>query len=157
MGAVQYEDLTYDSALYVAQRMREWDAREIYATRWDDRPEGLAKSCMAHEGFSWCFTLDGIPTAAIGGFPMWPNVWAVWCFGTDDFPHVALGLTRFVVKGIMPSLRSPEVGVSRVQCMSMEGHEDAHKWLTYLGGEKSAPIENFGKERETFYMFQWVK
>src|SRR3546814_63629 len=41
-GGMILEAPTFDATLYVAERMREWDRREIFAARWNDDPFPLA-------------------------------------------------------------------------------------------------------------------
>src|SRR5690242_9422527 len=110
--------------LYIASNMREWDRREIYATRWDDNPEKLADDCLKY-GFGWVF-VDDHPIAAVGAAPMHPGVWSVWCFGTDEFKKAGLGLTKHIKRVIIPTL-AEKMGAHRAQCFSIEGHVDAQR------------------------------
>lgn len=147
--------LAYNDVLYVAQRMRDADRREVYATRWSDRPEDLARDTMICGDFSWILGTD-VPVAAIGAYAMWPNVWSVWMFATDDFPQIRLSATRFVRHGMIPAL--VESGAHRAECRSLADHAEAHAWLELLGAKKEgSPHFKFGKNGEDFCTYVWSR
>jgi hypothetical protein len=142
--------------LYVAHHMREWDRREIYASRWRDDPEELALDCWRHRETAWVAFPDGLdrPVAAVGAVERWPSVWSVWMFGTDDLSLAGLSLHRFVKRDMIPALRGS--GARRADCMSLDGHTDAHAWLTRLGARRTTePFLNWGRGGETFWQFYW--
>ena len=134
----QHPDLMrddYDGILDVARRMREWDRREIYATRWSQEPEAIVADVQAGTGPSWVARYRGVAAAACGVIAVRPGVWAPWCFGTDDFPRVARLLTRLGKEAILPAVRN--AGGHRLEVKSMDGHTDAHRWMeTCFGAER---------------------
>jgi len=145
--------VTYESALFVAERMREWDHREIYATRWTEDPRVVAMDCAGAGSFSWCAGLEK-PIAVIGAIPTWPGVWSVFMFATDDFRRISFSLTKFVKRVMIPALR--QTGAHRAECCSIEGHEIAHRWLELLGAKQEGPtIEDYGRNRESFRRYVW--
>lgn len=142
----------FDGAFYVALRLREADAREIYATRWSDDPEALAlDAAAAVPGF-----VCGLerPIAAIGAVPMYPGVWNVWMFATDEFPRIGVSMTKLMKRVMIPNLQ--KIGGHRAECRSIEGHTEAHKWLELLGARREAEHLKAGKNGETFYTYAWV-
>lgn len=141
--------------LYVADNMREWDAREIFATRWTDDRADLAAAVLACGEFGWVAGDGGLPVAAFGASPSWNGVWQVWMFATDDWPKVALGVTRFIKKVMIPALE--EVGCHRAECRSMEGHVVAHRWLEALGAHKESELKHYGRDGQTFYLYCWTR
>lgn len=146
---------TLHDLLYVAHHMRDWDKREIYATRWADDPEALALDCWRHRdtAFIAC-PKDGPPAAAVGAVERWPNVWSVWMFATDEIGRVGLSLHRFVSRVMIPTLRG--AGARRADCFSMDGHTDAQRWLERLGARRTPdPFLNWGRNGETFWHYYW--
>ena len=139
--------------LFVADRMRECDRREIFATRWNDDPAELAGTILALGEFGWVAGTD-LPIAAFGAIPAWNGVWQVWMFATDDWPQVSLGVTKFIKRVMIPALR--DIGAHRAECRSIEGHVTAHRWLECLGAHKESEIPNFGRNGETFYLYSWL-
>ena len=59
---------TLHDLLFVAHNMREWDRREIFATRWAEDPAELAVDCWRARENAWIARRDedSPPVAAIG-------------------------------------------------------------------------------------------
>lgn len=146
--------LNHSDLLYVADNMREWDRREVFATRWDDDASGLCDAIIAGGEFGWVAGQD-LPVAAFGAIPTWQGNWQVWMFATDRWPEVALGVTRFIKKVMIPALE--ESGCHRAECRSMEGHDVAHRWLESLGADKESELPHYGRNGETFYLYRWTR
>jgi hypothetical protein len=141
---------------YVTHRLREDDLREVMATRWTDDPVALTSDIMSNGEFGWIAgTEDRVPVAAFGAIPVWNGVWEVWLIATEDWPKVALGVTKFIKKTMIPAMR--EAGVHRAQCRSIEGHETAHRWLEFLGAHRESTMPKFGRDGETFHLYCWTE
>lgn len=146
-------DANYPDLLYLAKNMREMDRREIFATKWSERPEDLATECMAPAVSAFCkIGVLKKPVVAIGAVPIWPGVWSVWMFATPEFHKVSLSLHRYVVKIFAPTLRA---NCHRAECRSLSSHTEAHAWMTSLGAAHEATLKGFGKNREDFHVFAW--
>lgn len=141
----------FEDVLLVTRNMRQRDRDEIFATRYDDNPEHLALDTVATGAFRWGAYLDGAPVAMIGAAPRWPNVWSVWAYGTDDWNKVVLKLTRHVLRFMIPALEN--AGVTRVDCMVLDTHEDAKAWLSLLGLRPEKTMDKWGKNGEKFVCF----
>ncbi len=144
--------LDYESVLYVADRMRRGDREEIAATREPFDTVELTRDCLRVGHFAWVAGRDDPPIAVVGAVPMHPGVWSCWMFATDEFPRIALGLTKFARRVIIPSLA--QSGCRRAQCLSAEGHDVAHEWLRSLGAIEESRMEGYGKSGETFVCFK---
>jgi hypothetical protein len=153
LNKMELIDLNYGNLLYIAKKMRAEDREEIYATRWNNDPEELSASAMIIPDMSWIAAHNGEPVAAFGAIPIHPRVWSVWMFSTDKWPKVALGVTRFIKKTMIPSLKA--TGALRAECKSHFRHSVAHKWLEMLGATKESTLENYGKNGEDFYLYKW--
>ena len=147
---------SYRDVRYVAERMRQWDRREIFACRWDDDAEALAQDTVRALacGYGYCTSLDQ-PVAVFGAAECWPGVWQVAAFATDEWPRVALGVTRFIRRTLIATLY--ERGAHRAECRSMEGHHWAHRWLLALGAQREAVHPGYGRAGETFVTFAWSR
>lgn len=145
-----------DDLDWVASRMRAIDREEVYATRWDDESSSLCKGILSGGEFGWVAgTDDGIPVAAFGAIPVWNGVWEVWMFATDRWPEVALGVTRFIRRVMIPALEG--TGLHRAQCRSKYNHHVAHRWLESLGAYKESELPHYGKDGELFYLYCWTR
>lgn len=137
--------------------MRAADAHEIFSTSNADSPEAYVEDMMVlkRAGLAgWVASRDGVPIAALGLMPMWQNVVTVWMFATDDFPKIAMHLTRFVRRNLVPALTAG--GVHRAQCFSMNGHVMAQRWLEILGAKREGVAKGFGKSGEDFTLYSWT-
>jgi hypothetical protein len=153
---MEVRPLSWDDALYVARHMRDADRRELYALRWDDRPETIAAAVMASPENGWVMALDGVPVAVVGALPMWPGVWSVYFFATPDLTKIQFSLTRHVKKVMMPALL--EAGAHRVECHSLKGRDDTQAWLRALGArQQEGELVDYGRNRETFLIFYWTR
>src|SRR5690606_23608090 len=83
-----------------------------------------------------------------------PNVITLMFFATDDFPKIALPLTRFITKNLFQKYR--DNGVHRIECVSIEGYDEAHRWIKILGLHHEAVFPGFGKNGEAFHQFAKV-
>jgi hypothetical protein len=143
---------SHEPVLHVVKNMRERDREEIYNLRWDDNPFTILNDVMARKNFAWVAWLDERPAAVFGGAPLHPGVWSMFCFATDDFPRLALGLSRFAIKTVVPTLFG-EMGAHRLQCDSHEKHVSAHKWLKLLGAEREAIKAGYGRDGANYFSF----
>jgi len=134
----------------VAENMREWDRKEIFATRWTDDIHDLVNDAMACYEFGWIASHEDRPVCAIGGAPVHPGVWSVWMFATPEFDKIKFSLSRFALRRMKPVLLSV---CNRVECRSMEGHTDAQLWLEFLGMKRESVIPHYGKNGETFFLY----
>lgn len=142
-----------DLVLQVAENMREWDRREIFATRTNDSTAELVDSVQRCGAVSWVAGRGERPIAAFGCAPLWTGVWSMWLFATDDFPQIGISVTRLVVKSIVPMLM--EAGAHRLEARSMEGHTDAQRWLEVIGAQREGTLARFGREAQDFHVYAW--
>lgn len=153
---MQVTDLDRDAVAHVIANMREWDRKEIFATRLDsDTGEGLLDDVFRTGPVSWLAWHEGTPVAAYGCSPLWRGVWSMWMFATDDFHKIGLGMTKMVTRAIVPMLW--EHGAHRLECKSMEGHVEAHRWLEVIGARREATHPLYGRDGETFHTYVWEK
>lgn len=145
--------LDYNGVYSVAENMREWDRREIYATRWNEDPADLATDAMRAFEFGWLASGGETPIAVIGGIPMHPGVWSVFMFATPEFHKIRVAMTRFALRQLKPVLTNV---AHRIECRSMEGHEDAQNWLELIGFSRESSIPKYGKNGETFHLYAWI-
>lgn len=142
---------SHESVLYVAKNMRERDREEIYGTRFEDNPFHLTYDVMAQSSFAWVAWRDELPAVVIGAGQRHPGVWSVFCFGTDQFGRVAIDLTRFVTKQMVPKLF--EIGAHRLECDSHIKHTDAHRWLKICGAWQEGVKRGYGRDGSDYLTF----
>lgn len=141
-----------DAVRYVIDNMREWDRREIFATRYNNSLPELHESVMTLGPTAWVSGLER-PIAAFGGQPMWDGVWSMWLFATDEFNKIGIPMTRLVIRYILPMIR--EAGAHRMECRSMGEHHEAHRWLEVIGAKREGELKAFGRKGEDFHVYTW--
>lgn len=142
-----------DDVLAICHNLRAHDKREIFATRFDSEPEDLLASTMSLSETSWIAYYNNEPVAVFGIMPIAPDVWSAYAFATDRFPKIAISLTRFIKKGIIPSLLA--TSAKQVQALVWTEYHQARKWLRGFGAREEAVIPNLGKGGEDFALTIW--
>lgn len=145
--------LNLPDVLYVCHRLRAADRREVFALRFDDDPNLLAMEIVRSWGpLAWTAHHEHTPAAVFGATEMWPNVWSCWMMATDEYPKIALGMTKFVRRRIIPHLM--ESGATRCEARSIDGHTQAHRWIEGLGAVQEARLRRYGRNGEDFLVFR---
>lgn len=143
---------TFASVLYVASNMRAADAAEIWPTRFDKTPEGLANTVLSSPSYVWVAAPDGGPPAVVFGmYEVRPRAWTAFAFATDQFAKVAGEVTKFLIRKVKPHLFG-DLGAQRVEAWSLGSHRQAHLWLEKLGAE-GEPDPEYGPEGQTYVRF----
>lgn len=141
----------------VAQGMRDSDLEEFLAVSTASGRDELAQLLLdrygGHPGAIVAADAEG-PIAIGAGVQARPNVVTLLFFATDAFPRIGAPLTRFIVQRLFPRYRA--AGVHRIEAVSIESHQTAHRWLKTLGLQHEAELRGFGKRGETFHQFAWV-
>jgi hypothetical protein len=150
-------DPTPENVRYVAERMRETDLAEFLATSFCDTREDLVDALVERYGNGengFCFTDGDEPVGIAVLLPVRPNVIALLFFATGRFPGIAVAVTRFTLRTLFPSYR--DAGVHRIETISIEGYDAAHRWIEILGLKREGRFEGFGRNGEAFHQFAWV-
>lgn len=138
---------------WVAAFMRPEDRREVFALGPDDNPLKLASRINALPGMAFAACRGGEPVAVFGAAPNGPGVAEVWMYATAGWPLVARAVTRHILRDLVPSLAA--AGYRRAQCLSIEGHETAHRWLERLGAVREGVHPGRGRNGEAFITYAW--
>lgn len=144
---------------HVADNMRDKDAAEFLAVSFHKTRQELADSLVeryARGADTYCFSLDdGTPVAVGAMVEGRPNVITLMFFATDRFGEIALPLARFTKRQLFP--RYFAAGVHRIECISIDGYSDNHRWIALLGLNWEAEFPCFGKDGQKFHQFALVK
>ena len=155
MNSVDVCEGRYIDLVYIARRMREIDAQEIWPVTFASTPEDLASGIVHGKVYKFLERYNGLPVSAWGATLSRPGVVGVWMFATDLWSKVALTVTRHIRKDLM--LRLIEDDLVRAECWSSSDHHTAHKWLNILGAVKDAELEDYGLNRVPYYCFSWTR
>lgn len=149
---------TLDITAQVAANMRDSDVAEFMAVSWFGDEDAL-KQHLAHAyaHFPHAYAAlgpAGEPIAVGAVISSRPNVCTLGFFATDALPEIGTGLTRFVRNRLLPQLQ--QKGAHRIECISIDGHSDAHRWIRLLGMEHEATLPRYGRNGETYHQFAWT-
>lgn len=140
----------------VAVQMRAKDAEEFLAVshgNFGDLVERLvARYGDAPDAFVF---FDGDEPVAIGAMVEHrPNVVTLCFFATDAFKRIAFDVAKFARQRLFPGYKAR--GVHRIECVSIAGYADAHRWIEMLGLRQEAVMPRYGRGGETYHQFAWV-
>jgi hypothetical protein len=143
---------------YVAERMRDRDREEFMAVspfdHHDALVEGIVERYGEHPDVVVAHWQNG-PVAVGGIVHHRPKVGTLLFFATDDLPQIGSDLTRFIVKSLFPGYT--RAGTHRIECASIAGYEETHRWLSVLGLKKEADMPKYGRDGQDFVQFAWVR
>lgn len=152
---MRLEAATPRTVRYVARNMREKDVVEFLPLLWADTKaemvEELTEAYGEHPAVLCAYDGAYTPVAIGGLIQNRPGVAALLFYATDQFPKIAHALTRTIIKTIFPHYQS--LGVRRIECVSLEGYDEAHRWIQVLGLTPESVLPQFGKGGETYRSF----
>lgn len=154
-----WEEGNVGSIYNVALNMRQRDYEEIAALCFcENRKEladQLARSWADHKTTIVCGTKELGGIAALTYIPMRKGVWNLGLFATNNFQKIHLSLTKLVINSIIPVLDN--ANAHRVEAQSIVGYKTVHNWLKFLGLKEESILKGYGKNKEDFINFAWVR
>lgn len=155
---IRLGDATKEQVHYIAMNMRERDFQELRALSWFDTREEIAADLAERYGgrmFCFCFTYKDEPVAILAGIAMHKSLWNMGFFATDKISKIKKVVTKFCSREFFGGMRT--AGAIRVECQSIVGYNEIHKWLLLLGFRQGQTLEKFGKDGQDFVTFEWVE
>lgn len=122
------------------------DLEEVFALHGHRNLKIIVDSIMSQASFSWLAWDEDEPIAVFGAFPSGtPGVWMTFLLTTPQFGRIALPLTKFIRKGIIPVLFG-ELNVRRLQADLHEKHVHIHRWVKTLGAEEEGRMKGYSPD-----------
>lgn len=143
--------LTVRDLTYILANLRAGDQRELRAHLGEVPPLDMAYATLATP---WAFQirLHDQPVAAFGAHAQSPTTVSAWAYGTDRFRRAVPQMTRFINGALAREL--VRQGFRWAEARSVEGHEEAHRWLLALGAQVACDLPGFGVNGERFLLFR---
>ena len=147
------EEATLLDLIKVAQNLRQSDRSELAHTRDANDALALANDAYYPSLFSYVASYDGEPVFAFGAIPVGRGLGLVqvWGFGTEQSPKIIRGVTKFVVRYIVPRLRAS--GVTQAQCLIHEDNFLSRRWLEFMGFQSIATLPDLGAGHEGMLLY----
>lgn len=153
---IEIVPMTLGDVLHVCQNMRQADWSEILnllplsVTSADT----VAMICMNVSKVGFVAKLDGVPAAVVQMSEILDGTYRVGLFGTDAFRQVALPLTRHLIS-IIPDMI--EDGMTYCEVFADVLHDEALKFLAFLGFRKRAILQGYGSRGRDVVLFTLTK
>jgi hypothetical protein len=145
------DEATLLDLIHVAQNLRQSDRDELAHTRNTNDALALANDAYYPSLFSYVASYDGEPIFAFGAVEAGPGLVQVWGFGSEDTPKIIRGVTKFVVRYIVPKLRA--AGVTQAQCLIHEDNFLSRRWLEFMGFQSIATLPDLGAGHEGMLLY----
>jgi hypothetical protein len=124
------------------------DLEEAYTLHGHRQPEVFTYAIMAQP---LCFVAwADKPVAAFGGSEIHKGVWQMFLTATKDFPQVALGLTRFAKRQLVPNLGT---SAHRLQCDLHEKHAFVHRWVETFGATRESVKKHYASDGSNYFHY----
>jgi hypothetical protein len=138
---------------YIAANLRPEDHAEIDCQLDDWTPATVALAAL--QGFAYVCELDGNPEAAFGAGEIRSGLWIAWSWGTKRMRRCVPRITQFFYEVLGPQVAAQ--GAHRVEARAMAGNDLAVRWLNRLGATERCPLPGYGRNGETFLLFDWTR
>lgn len=145
----KFEDLRF-----IVENLRKDDWRELSATTYMLDPEPYAQKIW-NAGVFEIFHARGEPAAACGWVPLWPGVVSLFAFGTDRWPEVAIGVTKYIRRFMMPTLAKARI--HRAQALALADRDDVDTFLRSFDPTLVTEFPKFGGCGEDFRLYTWLR
>ena len=140
----------------VSKNMRERDFQELRAVSWEDDREKMAQGLAVRYGdfpMAFCLGWNNKPICILTAVNAYPGVWSMGMWATRDLPKIGKELNIFSMRDLFLALRL--CGMHRVECKSIVGYTQVHKWLRHIGFVQGETEVMYGKNKEDFVTFFW--
>ena len=157
---ITFGPATYKQIHYVSMMMRDRDFEEITAVNYENTREELADALAKRYDdfpFCFCFSCDNEPVCILVGVNCYPGFWSIGMWATPKISKIGKKLTSIIRNEFFGAMRAS--GMHRVECKSIVGYNEVHKWLLALGFriQEKGILEKFGKDKQDFILFEWVE
>jgi hypothetical protein len=161
--------------LYVLEHLREHNARELGACRWDATPAsiaaeiaGMEEICIKHYALcgldppvnkpcATCCCSDRClpaPIALVGAWMAAPGVALVRLVATDQWLTIARPAYRWIRRTFIPFVLEPNV--RRAETRVLDAGAQSRLWLDRLGFQTEGIARALGRNGEDFADVAWI-
>lgn len=147
-------EIDYGVVLEIARQAH--DIEQIFTLNGHRDPGAIAKSVMVAANFSWVAWADGKPITVFGALETHKGIWHTYLLTTSDFRKIAVPLTRFVKRTVMPVLFD-QLGARRLEAVLHEDNVFIHRWVEALGARKEFVKEQYAPDGKAYYGFVVTK
>jgi hypothetical protein len=138
---------------YVCAHMRASDRAEVECQV--DEWNAAAIAAAALRDHAYIVELNGNPEAAFGAGHVRQGYWIAWSWGTDRIRPCLPTMVDFITGTLQPAVYA--AGARRVEARALKSHRQAHRFLERIGGHLRCELPAYGKNGETFVLYDWTR
>ena len=161
MARVEIKFATRRDLCFTAANARDIDKREIIASG----PRNMTEAgwitwdgIEQWNGVGWCVWIDGSPEYAFGFTPqgpLMPHLLSAWGWGSEKTSLAMPEMSYFAREKLIGFLDI--MGAVRIEARSLKEHLSSHRWLEWIGFRKECDLPQWGKDREDFVQYTWLR
>lgn len=145
-------DLTHEAVHHVVTRAH--DLEDVYTLHGHRDPFIVTYGAMTYRNFAWV-AWDDEPIAVFGGAPIHAGCWQMFLLATPEFGKVALPLTRFAKREVVPRLWA--LGAHRLQCDLHEKRALVHRWVEGFGARREGTMWGYAPDGSNYFRYTLVR
>lgn len=143
-----------DQARFVLNYCRARDRAEIEAVIGYERAcAGFLEPWLESAVLAEVFAHEGEPAALIAVHEITARTVALSLVATYRWRRVALAVAKWARRQCMPELLAR--GYRRAECRAIDGHDEARRFLEFLGFTLECRCPEFGRNGEAFLQYAW--
>lgn len=145
------------SLQFICRNLRERDRAELEAGEADFDPDRTAHRLLA--AWRTCGAFGQIvgkdePIAVLALIWLTPRAVSAGLLATERWPEVAVDYSKHVKRVLRPKMVG--MGIRRIEARTWDQHDDARRWLSWLGAKEECRIAQWGRNGETFIQYGWT-
>ena len=153
---VEIRPLNLADVLHVCSRMRQQDWEEVLnlLPRAVSKAETVAMICMQVTKIGFVAVIDGEPAGVVQIAEILDGTYRIGMFGTNRLPEVALDLACAFFDCVPDML---DEGATYCEAQADALHDEAHKFLRFVGFSKRAILPGYGSHGRDIALFTMTK
>lgn len=151
---MRLSQLDHAAVLHVVARAH--DLEEVYTLNGHRNPFIVMNGIMAHASFAWLVWDGDEPCTVFGAAPGNAGVYKAFLLTTDRFPKIALPLTRFVKRTVIPTLFG-DLNAHRLEADLHEKHTHIHRWVEALGAERESVRKQLAPDGSDYFHYALLR
>ncbi|MGZ5923512.1 MAG: hypothetical protein ACXWK2_02955 [Rhizomicrobium sp.] len=151
---MRLSELNHDVVFHIVRQAH--DIEQIYTLHGHRNPFLVTNAVMAAANFAWVAWVDDEPTTVFGATQVHDGVWNTFLLTTANFGKLALPLTRFAKRTVVPTLFG-QLGVHRLEAFLHEKNTHIHRWVETLGARREFVKEGYSRDGAAYYGYAICK
>lgn len=150
---MKLSELSHETVFHIVRQAH--DIEQIYTLHGHRNPFLVTNAVMAASNFAWVAWVGDEPVTVFGAQPIHDGVWSTFLLTTPEFGKLALPLTRFAKRTVVPKLW--ELGAHRLEAFLHEKNTHIHRWVEALGAHREGVKERYSRDGSAYFQYAIYK